>query len=365
MQKRTVGFRAVLIAGSFALAALAAGCAKEGVAKTDGAGTQVVSSGADIPEVVATIGDEKITKADLFDRVGHELDAIEAQYRRNKTQMIEDGINQILKEKVIDAEATKRGMTMDQLIEAEAGPGLEPTEQEISDWYQRNQVRAGGRSLEQVRAQVVNVLKSQRLKAAKDKLEQRLNDERKVVILYKPYRLAFTNGDAPAIGKEGAPVELVEFSDFQCPFCFSFVPTLKKVEKDYGDKVRIVYRQYPLVTIHPFAFKAAEASLCAKDQGKFWQMHDAMFMDQKKLAVPDLKSTARRLGMDAEKFNSCMDTGKFTEKVQTDMIEGNKYGITGTPAVFVNGLYLEGGAVPYETVKAAIDKELERAGKGK
>jgi protein-disulfide isomerase len=88
-------------------------------------------------------------------------------------------------------------------------------------------------------------------------------------------------------------------------------------------------------------------------------------MDQKKLAVPDLKATARRLGMDGEKFNSCMDTGKFTERVQTDMIEGNKYGITGTPAVFVNGLYLEGGAVPYETVKAAIDKELERAGKGK
>jgi protein-disulfide isomerase len=209
----------------------------------------------------------------------------------------------------------------------------------------------------------VQLLKAQRIKAAKDKLEQRLNDERKVTVLYQPYRLAFNNEGAPTLGKAGAPVTVVEFSDFQCPFCYQFAPTLKRVEKDFGSKVQVVYRQLPLVTIHPFAFKAAEASLCAHDQGKFWEMHDAMFADQQKLAVADLKATARRLGMDDKKFNSCMDTGKFTEKVQNDMIEGSKLGITGTPAVFINGVFLEGGAVPYETVAGAIQKELERAGK--
>jgi protein-disulfide isomerase len=364
MQRRKVGFRGALLAAGLASLVIVGGCAKEGAAaKTAEAKANVVTTGSEIPEVVATIGDEKITRADLLDRVGNRLDALEAQYRRNQTETIEEGINTILKEKVIDAEAMKQNKTTEQLIEAEAGPGLEPTEAEINDWYTRNQPRAGGRSLDQVRAQITNLLKAQRLKAAKEKLEQRLNDERKVVVLYEPYRLAFNNEGAPTLGKKGAPVTVVEFSDFQCPFCYQFVPTLKRIEKDFGDQVEIVYRQFPLVTIHPFAFKAAEASLCAKEQGKFWQLHDAMFADQKQLAVTDLKSAARRLGMDQAKFNTCMDTGKFTEQVQKDMLEGSKLGITGTPAVFVNGLYLEGGAVPYETVAGAIKKELERLAK--
>lgn len=363
MQRRKVGIHGIFTALALASSVILAGCAKEGAAAKAETKTPVVSTGEDLPELVATIGDEKITRADVLDRVGQELDAIEAQYRRTKTKAIEEGINRILKEKVIDAEAAKKNMTMDQLIEAEAGPNLEPTEAEIADWYQRNQPRAGGRTLDQVRGQITNVLKSQRLRAARDKLVQRLNDERKVVILYQPYRLAFDNTGAPTLGKKDAPVTVVEFSDFQCPFCYQFAPTLKRINSEFGDKVQVVYRQLPIVTIHPFAFKAAEASLCAQEQEKFWQMHDAMFADQKKLGVADLKATARRLGMDSEKFNTCLDTGKFTEQVQKDMIEGNRYGITGTPAVFVNGIHLEGGAVPYETVAEVIKKELERVGK--
>jgi protein-disulfide isomerase len=343
-----------------------ASCAKEGSAKTDAnsaSASTTAATGAELPAVVATIGDEKITREDLLERIGGNLDAIENQYRRNKDKAIEEGIQKILKEKVLDAEAAKQGKTMEQLVEAEAGGSLEPSETEIADWYKRNKLRVGERTLDEVRVSIVQLLKAQRVKAAKDKLEQRLNDERKVTVLYQPYRLAFNNEGAPTLGKAGAPVTVVEFSDFQCPFCYQFAPTLKRVEKDFGSKVQVVYRQLPLVTIHPFAFKAAEASLCAHDQGKFWEMHDAMFADQQKLAVADLKATARRLGMDDKKFNSCMDTGKFTEKVQNDMIEGSKLGITGTPAVFINGVFLEGGAVPYETVAGAIQKELERAGK--
>lgn len=361
----SVHIRTMVVIAGVALAGFLAGCAKEGAAKTDANATASAanSTAGDLPAVVATIGSEKITREDLLERVGGELDALENQYRRNKDKAIEGGIQKILKEKVIDAEATKQGKTTDELIAAEAGGAVEPSEAEIADWYKRNKMRVGERTLDEVRPQITKLLSAQKLKGAKDKLEARLNDERKVTVLYQPYRLAFNNEGAPKLGKDGAPVTLVEFSDFQCPFCYQFAPTLKKVEKDFGDKVQVVYRQLPLVTIHPFAFKAAEASLCAHEQGKFWEMHDAMFNDQQKLAVADLKSTARRLGMDDKKFNSCLETGKFTERVQNDMIEGSKLGITGTPAVFINGVFLEGGAVPYETVAAAVQKELDRAGK--
>jgi protein-disulfide isomerase len=172
--------------------------------------------------------------------------------------------------------------------------------------------------------------------------------------------LTFDNGPAPTLGPENAPVTIVEFSDFQCPYCRGFAPTLKSIKKDFGDKVRIVYRQAPIASIHPFAFKAAEASLCAQEQGKFWELHDLMFAEQEKLAVADLKKKARTLGMDGKKFDSCLDTGRTVERVQTDMAEAQRVGVNGTPAAFVNGIELKGGSVPYDVVAAAIQKELRR-----
>jgi protein-disulfide isomerase len=123
--------------------------------------------------------------------------------------------------------------------------------------------------------------------------------------------------------------------------------------------VRIVYRQFPLTNLHPFAFKAAEASLCANEQGMFWQMHDAMFADQQKLSVTDLKQTARRLGMNGKSFDACLDSGRYVEQVQNDQKEGSRIGVNGTPAMFINGVAVEGGAVPYSVLEAAIQKELE------
>src|SRR6185369_13194511 len=164
----------------------------------------------------------------------------------------------------------------------------------------------------------------ERRTAAAKKLEQRLRTELRVAVAYEPFRLQFDNEKAPTLGKSEAPVTLVEFSDFQCPFCQAAAPTLKRVEQNFGDKVQIVYRQFPLTSIHPFAFKAAEASLCANEQGKFWEMHDAMFEDQTKLGVSDLKQTARRLGVDGKKFDSCIDTGRYVERVQNDQKEGQR-----------------------------------------
>ena len=173
--------------------------------------------------------------------------------------------------------------------------------------------------------------------------------------------MTFNNEGAPTAGKAGAAVTVVEFSDFQCPFCARFVPTLQRIKQDFGDRVEVVYRQFPLVSIHPNAFKAAEASLCASEQGKFWEIHDMMFAEQDRLSVRELKQMPGRLGMNQSKFDACLDSGQYVEQVQNDLAEGNRAGITGTPAVFVNGIELEGGAVSYEEAAQAIERELARA----
>src|SRR5262249_25423443 len=147
------------------------------------------------------------------------------------------------------------------------------------------------------RPQIADLLRKERHKAAEAKLEDRIRAERRVAVSYQPFRLQFANDGAPTKGSENAPVTIVEFSDFQCPYCQRMAPTLKQIEDKYGEKVRIVYRQFPISNLHPFAFKAAEASLCANEQGKFWPLHDAMFADQTRLSVTELKETAGRLGV--------------------------------------------------------------------
>jgi len=155
-------------------------------------------------------------------------------------------------------------------------------------------------------------------------------------------------------------VTIVEFSDFQCPFCSRLTPTIKQVEQKYGDKVRVVFRQYPL-PFHQNAQKAAEASLCALDQGKFWELHDAMFADQNALGVDQLKATAAKLGVNADKFNKCLDSGEKAAVISADQKAGQAAGVNGTPALFVNGRFIN-GAVPLEQITTVVDDELRRAG---
>jgi protein-disulfide isomerase len=163
----------------------------------------------------------------------------------------------------------------------------------------------------------------------------------------------------PSRGPANAPVTIVEFSDFECPFCKGLYPTMKLVENNYADKVRVVYRQFPLTTIHPNAQKAAEASLCANDQQRFWEFHDVMFEDQTNLSVAALKEKAVKLNLDAATFEACLDSGRHAESVRKDVAEGVRLGITGTPTSFINGRYLN-GAVPYSDFVRIIEEELQR-----
>jgi protein-disulfide isomerase len=342
-------------------ALVAAACAKDGSA-TESAGKSTSSADQGIPAVLATIGDQKITIEDIRAQVGDDLDRLETQYQQSKSELIGSTLSQILRQRILDDEAKKNGKTYQDLVNAEAGiNGVEPTQEEVAKWYNANASRVAGRPLSELESQIADLLRKEKRAAAEASLQARLSKQHRVVINYQPYRLAFDNANAPTLGKPGAPVTLIEFSDFQCPFCNRFAPTLKLVNEKYGDKVHIVYRQYPIPSLHPFAMKAAEASLCANEQGKFWQLHDLMFNDQSKLAVKDLKSSAAALGLDKKKFDTCLDSGRYAEQVQKDMAEGTRVGVTGTPAVFINGVELKGGAVPFETVAAAIDKELAQS----
>lgn len=335
------------------------GCANDGGAAEKPKASPPPLAGSRVPDVLATVGTEPITLADVRGRVGNQLDQLDAQYQRARDRLVGTALDSLLHERLIAAEVKKTGKTADQLLAAAMGDSV-PSEVEIAAWYNDNQGRLGGRTLDQVRSQISSFLAKDRRTQATTKLEERLRNEQGVKIAFDPFRLTLANEGSPTLGKKDAPVTLVEFSDFQCPYCQASAPTLKQVAQKFGDKVQIVYRQYPIPSLHPFAFKAAEASLCANDQGKFWELHDAMFQDQTKLAVSDLKATARRLGLDGKKFDACIDAGRHVEQVQNDQREGERIGVTGTPAMFINGRYVDGGSVPFSTLESLIQKELAR-----
>lgn len=157
-------------------------------------------------------------------------------------------------------------------------------------------------------------------------------------------------------GDKNAKVTLVEYSDFQCPYCGAVEPTLEKILTDYKGKVRLVYRHFPL-SFHENAQKAAEASECANDQGKFWEYHDLLYKNQGALTVDNLKQYAKDLKLNTTKFNTCLDNGTYTQKVKDEETQGTNYGVQGTPATFVNGV-LVSGAQPYESFKSIIDAAL-------
>ena len=165
--------------------------------------------------------------------------------------------------------------------------------------------------------------------------------------------------DDPVKGDPDAPVTIIEFSDFECPFCGRwYSSTLPQIEEQYikTGKVKLVYRDFPL-SFHAQAQIAAEAAECADDQDKFWEMHDKIFENQPLLSEASLKQWAIEIGLDTGEFESCLSSGKHKSEIQNDLNEGQQYGVTGTPGFFVNGKLLV-GAQPFSVFQQAIDAEL-------
>lgn len=162
-------------------------------------------------------------------------------------------------------------------------------------------------------------------------------------------------------GPQDAKVTLIEVSEFQCPYCSRHNPTMERIMEEYAGQVRRVWVHFPLISIHPNAMKASEAVECAGEQNKdkFWELHDKIFVNQKAIAVDDIKGYAKEIGLDTAKFNDCLDSGKYTAKVQQQTQAGQAAGVSGTPGTFVNGELVK-GAYPFETFKQLIDAELAK-----
>ena len=267
-------------------------------------------------------------------------------------------IDDIVGEKLLAQESKARGITSAALMDQEIGAKIATvTDADVAAWYDANPSRVQGAKLDQVRAPIRSMLTQERTQTAYQTYVDQLKPRRRSASSLEPPRQKVAVAGSPAKGPAAAPVEVVEFSDFQCPFCLRAYPTVNQVLSTYGDRVRFVYRHYPLPN-HPNARPAAEAAQCAAEQGQFWPYYDRLFADQTKLSDDGLKQSAAALGMDAGRFNACVDTHKYKDRVETDIKDGNDAGVNGTPAFFINGRMLT-GAQPFEAFKRIIDEELE------
>lgn len=179
--------------------------------------------------------------------------------------------------------------------------------------------------------------------------------------LQQPQRIEASADDDPAKGPENAAVTIIEFSDFQCPYCARFyTQTLPQIEENYINrgKVRLVFRDFPL-SFHQYAQKASEAAECADEQGRFWEYHNKLFENNDALDTESLKRYAEELGLDAPEFDDCLDSGKMEAEVKKDFSDGSRYGVSGTPSFFINGVNLV-GAQPYSVFEQAIEQALTK-----
>lgn len=345
----------------FSIPAAVLACGLAGVALSGCAGGECAEDAAGEDEVLATIDGSPVTMSDINEQVGGQLDELDYQYRSRRHDLVDNTLRSIVRNRLLEDEAAARGVAPEELVANEIDAKVQVTEAEVTNWYNANQARLGGRSLDQLRTRIQEFLESTKREQVFERFTNELAEARQITYQLEPFRVRLNNEGAPALGPVEAPVTLVEFSDFECPYCRRFKPTLERLQENYGDQLRIVFRQFPL-DIHPRAFKAAEASLCAHEQGRFWEMHDLLFTEQESLGVEALKEKAGRLGLEQAEFDSCLDSGRHAEQIRRDLQEGASVGVDGTPALFVNGIPVQGGAVPYETLVAFIDEELRRTG---
>jgi protein-disulfide isomerase len=347
---------------SFGLVVLAAAMAAATVAQAGAAqGAPATPAASPAPsgtpsEVVATIGGEPFTARQLEEAAGARLFQLRTQQYQAQRQILDDEIAR----RLLEREAAARQLTVPALVKQEVEAKVAPvTEAEQKAFYDQNKARMGEMTEADALKRIEAGLRQQRMGERQAEFINGLRTKADVRVLLEPPRLAMPVGDDPARGPADAPITIVEFSDFQCPYCSRATDTLKKLEAAYPGKIRRVYRDFPLVQIHPSAARAAEAGACANEQGKFWEMHDAMFDHPDKLGDADLKQSAAALGLDTAAFNQCLDSGRHTAQWKKDTAEGERYGVSSTPAFFVNGRMVV-GAQPYESFARIVDEELAR-----
>jgi protein-disulfide isomerase len=309
-------------------------------------------------DVVATVGATSITLSEVDEKALEQVTPAGVKLSQALYDARRETLDDLIASRLIDAAAKAQGLDRSALGEKEITARVPTvTDAEIATWYEANKARVQGAPLEQVRQPIRSYLTQQRMQQVREQYLDTLKQKTAVRVMLEPPRQNVAAANSPSKGSAAAPIEMIEFSDFQCPFCQRANPTVEQVLKTYGDRIRFVYRHYPLPN-HPNARPAAEAAACAADQGKFWPYHDRLFASGSKLSDADLKQHAAELGLNSGQFNSCVDSRKFQAQVDADIKAGSEAGVNGTPAFFINGRSIS-GAQPFDVFKKVIDEELE------
>jgi protein-disulfide isomerase len=310
---------------------------------------------SDRARVLATIKDEKITAGDVEESLLPLIFDVQEQVYKIRRDELELSINDTL----LAQEAQKRQITINALLDAEVKP--KPiTDQQTQAFYDQNKDRVSGdftQTKDAIRQYLEQIEVRQAERAFVEKLRATATIQTFLVAPESPV-FSISTTDQPSLGKADAPVTIVAFTDYQCPSCAAMHPELERLVKEYGDKVRLVTRDFPL-SQHTEAFKAAEAAEAARDQGKYWEYIQILLRNQSALTVDKLKGYASDLALDRTKFDSALDSGKFAESVQRDIEDGMKLGINGTPTIFINGRRVS--AKGYDELKAVVDAAFKAA----
>ena len=303
-------------------------------------------------KTLAVVDGQVITEEDLD--IGGELMALEQQRYKITSRALENAIA----ERLLKAEAARRDISLALLLESEIDSKVaEPSDGEVEAFYEKRKQRIRG-SLEEVRSKLVGALRAIKSNQLREEFVGRLREKSEVEIHLEPLRVAVELEGAPLRGPADAPVTIVEFSDFQCPFCKRVQPVIQHLRKRYAREVSWRFKDLPLNSIHATAQQAAEAARCAGEQGKFWEYHDALFsVDQITSEIHE--GLAGSLGLASEPFLECLKSGKYREAVQADSKKAEGLGIGSTPTFVINGIILS-GAQPLEEFARIIDSELRR-----
>jgi protein-disulfide isomerase len=344
-------FKLTLVATAASL--LLIGCNKPAAT----APTAVSASAENPNQPVAKYNDVTITLKDVDAKISGELKQMEKQ----KLELRQQAAGQIAIEALAKVEAAKVGQTDDQWVKAQLDSKLpKPTDEEINKVFEENKDKMPpGSTIDSMREQIINFLQKDKGREVAMKLFDDLKAKANFQLLLEEPRVQVA-ATGPGRGPENAKVTIVEFSDFECPYCSKAEESVTQVMEKYEGKIRLVFRHFPL-SFHAHAPKAAEAAMCANEQGKFWEMHKQLFANRTALAIEDLKKHAGSIGLDQAKFDACLDGDKMKSVVEKDTKDGTEVGVSGTPAFFINGKLLS-GAQPFSEFEKVIDAELKKGG---
>lgn len=271
-----------------------------------------------------------------------------------------DRVNSILLERAYSKQAKEAKMSVDEYIEKKVLTGDPKISKSEYNAFVKEKKIPKEQINDQLKERIMAYMKAQKKQEERQKLIVKLSKKHKVEIYFpKPsIKVTVDVGNSPVFGPKNAKVTIVEFSDFQCPFCSQAAKTVSEIKKHYGKKVQFAFKQFPL-PMHPQAKPASEAALCVNEQStdKFWKYHDVLFENQKALDNESLKKYAKQVGANMDAFNKCFGEHKHAGAVQADLEYGNKIGVRSTPTFFINGR-LVSGALPFESFKEIIDEEL-------